>query len=478
MSPAAGEIPFRELGAAFVASHCPKDATALSCPLENVIAESFAVVRLGAFELAFPLAFLGDQRRLEVQQLSSAALDLQDRWVERFGREPATLEAVRAEIATLRTWVDSWTKNDLGGLARGPGGNLLDLLEADPAVREASKRFEPMLFAADKMFLAPQFTERLRLLLCPTRREFMELVGYVGLALPARQQDLWHAGIGEWTQFWVDKTVVIALEYAPWGDDPQFNTGLAMNKFDKDGLRQHFVQQAAGALLFTSLNRTDMTLFEKGLAVNLTIELCGRANTIDGEGSISSTGARTAPYERFVPGGNSAGGVLPAIPASAFDMIVENHWRKGKGVDLFVESLRDGQKAGFKRAQRDRQNPLWKDETAHFELHSDDGKKLLISAPFLGRVSRDKPYVEKDFLNDMREFYRSYQSCFLGWLERKGQPEAEASAKAFKELLAKVAAPGGQAIDDAVVQVYGVPLSTAEPGDALEWRFLAWLAEQ
>jgi hypothetical protein len=475
---AAGEIAFRELGAAFVETHCPKDANALSCPLESVIAEHFVVVRLGAFELAFPLDFLGGQRRLEVQQLASAALDLQERWVQRFGREPATLAAVQAEIATLRPWVDSWTKNDLGGLARGPAGDLLDLLEADPAVREASGRFAPMLLAADKMYLAPQYTPCLRLLMCPTRREFMEMVGYIGLSLPARQKDLWNAGIDEWTQFWVDKTVVVALEYAAWGDDPQFNTGLAMNKFDKDGLRQHFVQQAAGALLFTSLNRIDMTLFEKGLAVNLTIELCGRANTIDGEGSISSTGATTAPYERFVPGGNAAGGSLPAISASAFDMIVENHWRKGKGADLFVEPLRDGQKAGSKRAQKDRQNPLWKDETAHFELHSDDGKKLLVSAPFLGQPSRDKPYVDKDFLNDMREFYRSYQSCFLAWLERDGKPEAEASALAFRELLARVAAPGGQTVDAAVEQVYGVPLSSAEPGEALEWRFLAWLAEQ
>ena len=476
--PGADEIPFRELGAAFLENHCPKDANAVTCPLENVIAEKFAVVRLGAFELAFPLDFFGDQRRLEVQQLSSAALELQDRWVERFGRDPATLAAVRAEIAPLRAWVDSWTKNDLGELARGPGGNLLDLLEADEAVREASRRFEPMLFAADKMFLAPQYTERLRLLMCPTRREFMELVGYIGLALPARQKDLWHGGIGDWTQFWVDKTVVVALQYAPWGDDPQFNTGLPMNKFDKDGLRQHFVQQAAGALLFTSLNRTDMTLFEKGLAVNLTIELCGRANTVDGEGAISSTGATTAPYERFVPGGNSAGGMLPAIPAGAFDAIVENHWRKGKGVDQFVEPLRDGQKAGSKRAQKDRQNPLWKDETAHFELQSADGKKLLISAPLLGRPSKEKPYPEEEFMNDLREFYRSYQSCFLGWLEREGKGEAEASALAFKQLLAKVAAPEGQTVDDAVAQVYGVPLASAEPGDALEWRFLAWLAEQ
>jgi len=334
----------------------------------------------------------------------------------------------------------------------------------------------PMPFAADKLALAPQSTERIRLILCPTRREFMELVGYVGLVMPARQGDLWIPGISEWTQFWIDNSVVVALQYAPWEDDPKFRTGLPMNKFDKDGLRQHFVQQAATALLFTSLNRTDMTLFEKGLAVNLTIELCGRANTIDGEGAISSTGATTAPYERFVPGGNSAGGFLPAISAAGFDSITENHWRKGNGEDLFVEVQRDGQADGAKRAQKERENPLWKNELAHFELQSAEGKRRLVSAPFLGKPSKEKPYPEDEYLNDFREFYRSYQSCFLDWLERQGAGDAEKSHAALNELLRKVAAPGGKSVDDAAAEVYGIPLSSSAPSEALEWRFLTWLA--
>jgi hypothetical protein len=475
-APRAEEVPFRELAASFLEAHCPKDATPLTCPLESVIAAEFAIVRLGAFELAFPLGFFGDARRAEIQLLSRAALDLQERWMARFALDPGTAEAARAEIEVLRAWVDGWSKNDLGGVARGGGGDLLDLLGAEPAVRGASQRLAPMPFAAGKLALAPQFTDRIRLLLAPTRREFMELVGYVGLLLPARQSDLWQPGVTDWTQFWVDKTVVVALQYAPWEDDPKFRTGLPMNKFDKDGLRQHFVQQAAGALLFTSLNRTDMPLFEKGLALDLTIELCGRANTIDGEGAISSTGASTAPYERFVPGGNSAGGTLPPIPAAPFDAITENHWRRGGGADRFAAVLRDGQEDGAKRAQKERESPLWKNELAHFELQSEEGQRCLVSAPFLGKPSKEKPYPAAGYLNDLREFYRSYQGCFLDWLERCGAGDAAASHAKLNALLRKVAAPGRPSLDDAVAEVYGVPLSTSSPSEALEWRFLAWLA--
>jgi len=472
------EVAFAELGQAFLEAHCPEAAGPQDCSLDQVLRADYASLRLGVHELCFPLDFLGGQRRMEVQQLSLAALELQQEWLERFAREPATAAAGAAEIETLRAWIEDWSKADVGRLAKGAGGDLLDLLEADEAVREAAQHFAERPVAAEAMVVAPQYTKKARMVLCPTRLEFMQLVGYTGLVSTDRRAELWQAGVDQWTQFWIDAgTVVVALEYAAWGDDPNFRTGMSMARFDKDGLRQHFVQQAASALLFLTLNRPDMTLFEKGLSVNLTVAVCGRANTIDGEGAISSTGASTAPYERFVPGGNSSGGVLPAIPAAGFDSMLENKWREGGGKDMYVKVLREGQKVGAKKARKDRDNPLHENELAHFELQSSSGKKCIVSAPFLGRLAAEKPYPDPEYLNDYREFFRSYQSCFLSWLEQYGVPDdPEASKARFDALFQAVAAPGGKSLDDAVAEVYSAPLSTVDGSSGLEWRFLAWLA--
>jgi hypothetical protein len=480
LAPAARtEIPFEELGQAFLEEHCPDAASAADCKLDELVAASHATLRLGALELAFPLEYLGDQRRMEAPLLANAALDLQLEWLRRYAREPGTVETATASAEVLRAWIQGWSKSDLGGVAKGDGGDLLTLLHADDQVRKAAEDLAPVLLESGSMVWTPQYTERVRLLLVPTRREFMELVGYTGLVSPDRRDELWQDGVAEWTQFWVDKTLVLALEYAPWAPDPKFKTGLPMDKFDKDGLRQHFVQQAAGALLFTTLNRVDMVLFEKGLAVLLTIAVCGEANTIDGEGSISSTGGSTAPYERFVPGGVSSGGTLPAISAAPLDTLMQSRWREDGGEAVYLEALRDGQKAGAKKAKKDRDNPLAKNETAHFELRSESGKKVVATAPFLGAPAKEKPYPEEDYLNDLREFYRSYQASFLNWLRREGVPgDPEASEQKYRALLTQVALPGNQSIDEAVAEVYGEPLTTADASAGIEWRFLAWLAEQ
>ena len=263
---------------------------------------------------------------------------------------------------------------------------------------------------------------------------------------------------------------------APWSPDPKYKTGEPMDAFDDDGLRQQVVLQAAQALVFTCINRTDLALLEKGLAVKLTIAVCGRANTIDGEGAITSSGATTAPYSRFVPGGNPAGGHLPPAPAAPLNSMLENHWRKGNGEDFFVAPLRKGQKAGSKRAAKNKDHPLRKDKTAHFELEA-SGKKHLVTAPFLGELAKQQQYPPPDFLNDYREFNRSYQTCFLHWLSQHGSKEsAEQSEEMFRELVLRMGSRETLVLDAVAEQVYGVPLSGTDPStESLEWRFLAWL---
>jgi hypothetical protein len=474
---AAEKITFEELGQAYLESHCPQADGAAMCELDIVVAASYASARLGAFELSMPIAILGDRKRgMEVKELARGLVDLQRVWVERYCSDDDARSELLSDLETIGGWIDGWEKGDVSALAKGEGCNLYEALGADPALVEASDRLAAGMMSSAQVGIAPKHTKVLRILACPTRRDFMEAVGYAGLLQPERRKELWHDGVDQWTQFWIDRTLVAALEYAPWSQDPQYQTGNAMDAHDEDGLLQQVVLQAAQALVFTCMNRGDLPLLEKGLALELAIAVCGRANTIDGEGAITTSGATTSPYSRFVPGGNPAGGNLPPAPAAPLNAMLENHWRKGNGEDHFVAPLRKGQKDGSKRAAKDKDNPLRKDKTAHFQLEA-SGKKYVVTAPFLGALASQQQYPPPEFLNDYREFFRSYQSCFLYWLAENGSTEsADASAKLFRELLVRMGSSESLVLDDVVEEVYGVPLSSQDPADeSLEWRFLAWL---
>ena len=474
-------IPFKTLGEAFVEANCPEGTGATICSPEDLIAGRYASFRAGAFDFAFPIDYFGDKRNVEIAVVIEAALDLQEEWFRRFAKEPATLEAAQAELVILKEWLGSWRKPKIKKLAKkGEGGALLDLLEADDSVREAVARLAPMIYDAETMVVVPQFIDGIQVLFCPTRSNFMELVGYAGLVYPAVQESAWHPNTAEWTQFWMDMTMVVALQYSPWTDDPKFKHGMSMNKFEKDGQRQHVVQQMAAALTNKTLNRYDVPLLDKGLAVHMTVAVCGKANTIDGEGAISSTGASTAPYERFVPGGKSEGGVLPAISAVGFDVTRESHWRKTKPGKLYFTALRAGQKQGGKRAKKDKKRPLYRRPEAHFGLTSPIGTNTAVTAPFLGEFADKRPYPEGEFLNDFREFFRSYQTCFLDWLQTTGSEgdTPEAANGKFLQLLSKLSLEKDVSLDDAVQAVYQEPLSSLDGSAGLEWRFLLWLEGQ
>jgi hypothetical protein len=476
--PALDQVTFPELGEAYLEAHCPRVEGVAICELETVVTAGYASVHIGAFELSLPIEFLGDPKRgKEVRELAGALVDLQSVWVDWFCNNEGARQRALGGLEILSTWIDGWSASELRALKDGAGVNLYEALGAGEDVLTACADVREVVMTRGAMGIAPRHTEFIRLLGCPTRRDFMEMVGYAGLVDEAKKEELWFDGVEQWTQFWIDRTVVLALEYAPWSPHPKFEDGLSMRKFDKDGLRQQFVQQSARALLFTSFNRTDLALLEKGLAIELTLAVCGAANTIDGEGGITSSGGITAPYSKFVPGGNSSGGSLPPVPASALDSMMENHWRKGGGADHFLKPLRKGQKEGAKRAQKDRDNPLVKNKAAHFQLLGETGRKFAISAPFLGRVGAARQYPAADFLNDYREFYRSYQVCFLHWLSQDGvRGDPEASFAKYRELVVRMGSSSSLVLDDVVKTVYGNELGGPVPNDrSMEWRFLEWL---
>jgi len=469
------------LGREFVAEHCPEGIKPQACAFEAVLAESYAHARLGAFEVGYPARFLSEKKKAaDLQEIAGALLGLQRRWVEVMGADREGAPQVLADLAVLEAWVQSWDPAELGKLAGAVEKDLFVALAAGEGVETAAQRSREALQSRETLGMAPQHTDgAVALVLSPSRRDFMELVGYLGLADEEFQRINWNLGVEQWTQCWSGTKLLLCLEYAPWERfDPEFRQGISVRKWaPKTGLAQHVLQQAGEALLFRCFNQSELRLYERGLAINLVVDVLGEANALDGDGGISNSGAATAPYERFVPGGNSSGGTLPAVPAAPMDSVVDGPWRQGHGKDRFAAVLRAGQKEGAKAAAKDRSNPQSKDKLAHFLLKGQS--KYVVSAPFYGPHANAKPYPPIEFLNDYREFFRAYNACFLDWLRRRAAGTAEGSARRFRELLRALSVPEETpAFHEAVERVYGVALS-AENGEtqSLEWRFLKWLAE-
>jgi hypothetical protein len=480
-APAWQEIDFGELGRAFLANEFGRKAELGEVSLAMLVDEHCARARLGSFDVAMPKRFLADSKLAKLYtKVSLRILDLQERFVDWMEPTPEVATRLGADIETLRGWVGSWKSNKL---ARIKGdGDLYAEFEAPAEVLAARDSLHAALSDPATLGVAPQYVEGVTLLLCPTRRDFMELCGFLGLLDPAWRAENCSRGTAEWTQVWCGSVIALALEYAPWtGFDPNFATGLDPERLDKGGLMQHVLNQSARALIFRWFNRPQQVTFERALAAQAVIELEGRIMILDGEGGISSSGATTLPYERFVPGGLSEGGILPAIPAAPFDMLLEGQWRKGRGTDYFLDALREGQADGARRGAKLRENPLRKDSTAHFSIDSDrSGAKHVVTAPFLGTWGAKQTYPPPEFLNDYRQFYKSYLTGFLSWLRTVGvDADDDARAERFAQALKLLGASESTLdLDQAFGRAYELPLSAQTPEvDSLEWRFLNWLAE-
>ena len=479
-------IPYEEFGKGFLKEHGnPKQASDL--PWEKLRAEHYVRVRLGAFDVAHPIAHLNDPPRVEdFKAVCTALLDLQAKWADWLAEDPAKAEPVRADVQTLKAWVKKWSA---GALAHQHPGekkkDLAELLGANEAETKAAERLTESLCRPDLLGVAPKEGEPLKVTLTPNRRDYVELIGYLGLLDPAKKEELWKREAAEWTTFWVEWEIVVAMQYPPWSPDPGFRTGLEMDKFDKSGLEQHAVQQVANAWQWLCYGDDGVPFFHQAVAMNLAIAVCGELNALDGDGwGYGTTGATTMPYERFVPGGNPSGGTLPAIPAIGQDALKKGHWRDGFGKDHFVGPLRKGQKSGAKALPKGT-NParlekaVLGDKDAHFLLISDDESlKHVISAPFFGPEGQTKQYPPTPVIVDYREFFRAYKSAFFHWLQTMVDPKDPAAcAVKWRELLRKaVERDPSEPFEVLVQSVYGVPFSAKDgTTESLEWRFLDWL---
>lgn len=467
------KLGFEDLARAFVDAHCKKDAPVGECPWEDVLARHYARFELGLFAVQYPVEFLGDKPKVEaLREVLLGLLDAQARWVDWLEPVAPEGDTLRKDLAAVRAWVKGWKPTALAAFAKSGDKDWVATLKPDAAIAGAVDRVRAALHSAERFALVPVDGKGARVVLCPTRLDFMQLLGYGGWVDPGARATNWFASSADWTQFWIDRTVCVALEYTPWeGADPEFRTGLPMTKLAANGTVQHVVQQATLALLRQCAPTVAESTLDRGLAAALTIAVCGEFTTIDNAGSVYTSGGRTNPYERFVPGGNSAGGTLPPLKADSQNAIVENHWRKGKGKDHFLAPLREGQKAGAKEAKS-------KDPLPYFLLlGGSDGGKHVVHAPFLGPHASDQPYPPLSFVIDYAEFFRSYRAAFVFWLAERSEATPAASREKFARLVRALGTCSAErTYEKAIEDAYGLPISAKDGStDSLEWRFLKWI---
>jgi len=460
-------VDFEALGQAFVAEHCGGDAP---CALDAVLAER-GFVDVGPFRVFFPRDMLVDKERVE--HLKQAVLGLYagcESWVTWQGAGDKLPDVDKP----LKKWASKWKPLKEKELASKPDAReLFELVDTGDDVRAAFADLVALCDSKDDLSLVIPEGRQMRLILAPTRKEFMRWIGYGGLIDASMQHANWVEGAESWAQFWQGLDLVLALEYAPWdGFDPTFERAQPMERIGKGVLAQHVVQQSMIALLFSSRPNIGVTREDGALAMLLTIDACGEINTIEGAGGVSSSGARTSPYEKFVPGGNPNGGTLPGRSAAQLSGLVENHWREGHGADAFREPLKEGQKEAAKELKKDKTA----DPVANFMLTKEDGTGAhFVHAPFFGPHANEQEYPPAAFLVDYAEFYRSYKTCFMDWVRQHGAGDDEAAnAEKWAELLAGLnKLDGSITFDQLIEQVYGVPISGKDGStDSLEWRFL------
>ena len=481
-------VPFAEFAKAFLKEHGNAKA-ASDLPYETLRATWYVRARLGGLDVAFPSEFLADKDHIETAKaVCTDLLEFEAMWADWLAAEPAQAKPVHEDVAALKAWVKSWKPASFAHLPTGErmkDNDLFAVLKAGDEEKKASERLQGHLCTPDLLGVAPKEGQPIRILFSPTRRDFVELMAYVGELDPEKRAELWTRPATEFTTFWIGWDLVVAMEYPPWAPDPGFKTGLPMSRFDKNGVEQHAVQQVANAWQWACYGDDGAPYLHQAVAMNLAIGVCGELNALEGDGwGYGTTGAKTQPYEKFVPGGMSSGGVLPPMPAAGQDALKKGNWREGFGKDHFAAPLRKGQKNGAKAPAKSKAENLdaevESDKRAHFLLVSEDeSTKYAVSAPFLGAESKSKPYPPVAVLVDYREFFRAYKSAFFHWLRTASDPkDPAASAAKFRELLRKsVDRDASQPFDELVQSVYGLPLS-AKNGktDSLEWRFLEWLS--
>jgi hypothetical protein len=461
------KIPFPEYGDAYVEAAGHPDLKRDEKALEIVLNDSYVAVKLGLFDVWHPRMLLRERDIAKrFKSSSEALLDLQDRWIAWVADEEVKKECLD-DIKILRKWVRSWKVNKIPRRKNDEKGrpDLLDILDAKESISAASRDFENLMVTAKCMKRENEEGKNVFIVMAPTRRNFIELAGFMGSLNETNKALLWGDRTATWTTFTCGPMHVIALEYpAAFSGKDDITEGVDMNGSDKTGLLQHVVLNASMPLIAHYHRDGFSPGLVNGLAMNMVIEMFKQISVRSGSGS---KGGRVAGSSAFVPGGRSSGGVLAGNKAKP----MESRWRNKKGKDHFLAMLKSAQNQGAKDAAKAKNRNL--NHFAFFALKSDAGAGgYTARAPFLMEAEGRDP-VPKEYADDFNEFLRAYQCAFAYWLMNKAKnPEKSLSSS---DLLKRFLQDGSV---NSVEGIYGLPLTGADhAADSLEKRFLVWLAK-
>lgn len=461
------QLPFEEIARRGLASYGESGADAAAFELDAFFARHFCALDLGLFELAIPARSLADRRWAQAfADVSTALLEAQVQWLARADPAQASSKDLRADLAALGRWSAKWTPAELARAGSGEQRALRIALAPKDEIQQAAERARAAMLTSRGLASGRTLEGPVRLVLAPTRRDFVELLALAGWAKEDLRSIFWQPGVDEWLEFSVDDRKVIALEYTATGRAAgDYAAGTPMDERSPTGIQQQVVQLALLRLVDVHYAGGMPAELGKGLVMNLVVDQFGEIRTrVDGDLSANQTQKR----EVFVRGGASEGGRLP-------QNVAETRWRMDGGKDRYLRILRQVQRNGRSVREGSR------NELARFLLQSrDESQRAVVSAPIFGaaaaEVGSPPEFVHGDFL----EFVRAYQCGFVFWLQHHAAGSKKNSEQAFAQLLAALADPENTAgIEEIVQTVYGAPLSDIECGPTtLEGKFLRWLSTQ
>lgn len=425
----APHVDYAEHGRAFLKELGETEAP----PLPVLLERHYCRLLLAGFDLRVPKTML--EKGADVARVAAIAgllLDLQERIADYTIEEADARVVVTSQLAVLRKYVAAW--------------------RSKPTATEAP-------------VMAPTKDPCL-LVVAPTRRNFVGVVGWLGLLKKQYQDYWWNDATAQFSDLRVEDeghVQVIALEYAAPDQKGDVTLGFDMNTRERTGMLQHVAQRAALSWCWRWLGDDADLTFVLGFATDLVVDVLGQNNARSGG---SNKGSVTEGRNAFIPGAPGRGGSMEMVNA-------DSAWRLSQGQDWFVRPLRQAQKAGEHAAKES------KDRLGHFLLKDAKGeKKHLVTAPFLGKVAFAREAVPDEFGDDYLEFHRAYRAAFVHWLQTNGGKSKAGAAERFRTLMVRLMAPKeGVTLDDLCQELHGVPLAADKPEtDTLERRFLAWLA--
>jgi hypothetical protein len=459
-------VPYEQLAKDYRTAHGLGASEPAEVDFQQFLDGSFVRAELGALEARYPRACLADKARMEeFRSIALAILDLQRQWLDWFGGEGEGAHAARADLVELRKWLAA--AHVSSAHPEKETTDLLELYGAKDKERALATRIREAFATGKALGFVPRRPEPPQLLFAPTRAEFLGLCCFIGWADESWRESYWKPEIASWTEFFWSERQVVALQYPPlaWkGDDlSQF---IPMTDREPTGLLEHVVQRSGHSLCSYLFEFRLDPAFESGLTQNLAIELYGENNARSGG---SGRGVVTDAWSEFVPGGNSAGGMLPQRRA-------DSAWRETLGADWFSKPLAQGLRIGAKECGGSFER------LGFIQLTADDKvKKVCVRAPFFGAAAADKPLPSKEFLADYLEFFRAYKSAFVHWLmEQGGGKPRKASLAKLAGVLEQVATlEEDPSFEELLVKAYGLAWSDAdEDKSSLERQFLAWVSKQ